>query len=134
MGKVYGGIGLAIVNPILGPSFAAVMHKLEKSEREREDAERAVKTAEERELFRNKFYARQKFATYEDYLNSSIWHEKRALVARRANGRCESEDCHKPLEEVHHKYYPRIWGKEEIDSLIGLCSDHHREAHGHTHA
>lgn len=130
LGMIYGGLGLGLVNPLLGVAVAAVMHKLEKSQKALEDAERELLSIQERKIYKSKFYARQKFATYQDYLLSSAWREKRALVVVRACGKCEAKNCENSLEEVHHKHYPKIWGTEEIDSLIGLCEDHHREEHG----
>ncbi len=127
---VYGGIGLSFVNPILGVAVAAVMYKLEKSQKALEDAERELRSIEERKIYKSKFFARQKYRSYHDYLLSPVWREKRALVIVRARGKCETENCENFLEEVHHKHYPRVWGTEEIDSLIGLCEEHHREAHG----
>ena len=130
LGMVYGGIGLSLVNPFLGVAVAAVMYKLEKSQKAIEDAERELRVIEERKIFKSRFYARQKYRTYQDYLLSTVWRQKRALVIIRARGRCEAENCENALEEVHHKRYPRVWGTEEIDSLIGLCEEHHREEHG----
>jgi hypothetical protein len=130
LGMVYGGIGFSFVNPILGVAVAAVLYKLEKSQKALEDAERELRFDEERKIFKAKFFARQRYRTYQEYLISPVWREKRGLVIVRASGRCETEKCANSLEEVHHKYYPRVWGTEEIDSLIGLCEEHHREAHG----
>lgn len=131
MGKVYGGIGLALANPLVGVAFAALMHKLEKSQELLEKDERDAFVKREQQFFRNKFYARQKYATYEDYLLSPRWEEIRSSVVVRARGRCEISGCGLALEEVHHKFYPRVWGTEEIGTLIGLCADHHREEHKH---
>lgn len=131
LGCIYGGIGIALVNPIAGVATAAAFHQLYKSRRAAEDAERDNKRADDHRKFKKNFYARQNFSSYEEYLGSSLWREKRALVAKRAMGYCEHDLCNRAAEEVHHKRYPRIWGNEPIEWLVALCEEHHRAAHGH---
>lgn len=131
MGCVYGGLIVAAINPIAGAVTAGVLYQLYKSRKVLEDAEREIRLAEERDEFKKKFYARQSFSSYEEYLGSAIWREKRARVVQRAGGRCEHQSCTKAVEEVHHNQYPRIWGREPIEWLEALCETHHREAHGH---
>lgn len=130
MVMVYGGLVVASVNPIAGAITAGVFYKLYKARKSVEDAERTVHQAAARQEFKAKFYKRQRFSSYEEYLASPQWHAKRQLVIQRASGRCETPDCMHSLEEVHHLYYPRIWGNEAINSLVGLCEAHHRQAHG----
>lgn len=130
MGMVYGGAVVAILNPIAGAVTFGVLYHLYKAQKAVEAAEREIRQAEERGEFKAAFYKRQKFATYAGYLASTQWRVKRALVVQRANGRCEQPGCNHALEEVHHKRYPRVWGNEPIEWLIGLCESHHEQAHG----
>ena len=127
---IYGGLIVAALNPIAGAATAAVFYQLYKARKAVEDAEREIRRANENRDFKEKFYRRQKYSSYESYLASDEWRVKRALVVRRANGRCESPACNQAVEEVHHKHYPNVWGNEPIEWLIGLCEKHHREAHG----
>ena len=130
MGCVYGGLFVAALNPIAGAATAAVLYQLYKSRKAVEDAEREIRLAESRDEFKKKFYARQSFDTYEDYLGSATWREKRARVIQRAGGKCEHSGCTKAADEVHHKRYPRVWGREPIEWLVAFCEGHHRAAHG----
>lgn|GEM_PF-2822244 len=134
LGMVYGGLIVAAVNPLAGVVTAGVLYKLYKARKAVEDEEREVRRETERAEFKAKFYRRQNFPSYEAYLASSQWALKRAQVAQRASGRCEAPGCTCALEEVHHKRYPRVWGNEPIDWLVGLCEKHHREEHGHQHS
>lgn len=126
---VYGGLLVASFHPIAGATTAITFYQLYKARKAVEDAEREIKRAADKQKFKTKFYKRQNFASYYDYLVSSEWRIKRAHVVQRAGGRCESPDCKFALDEVHHKRYPHVWGNEPIDWLIGLCEGHHREAH-----
>ena len=66
------------------------------------------------------------------YLASHAWKLKRALVWDLQQGKCgciakkwiEPQNRH-----THHRTYDRV-GFEEIDDLIGLCSDCHAKLHG----
>ena len=126
---VYGGLAAAMFNPVVAAITAASFYKLYKSRKAAEDLERALCRDEERKQFREEFRRRQKHASYEDYLRSNTWQAKRIQVIRRSSGRCESVGCTHSLDEVHHVKYPRVWGHEPIEWLIGLCEEHHREAH-----
>ena len=130
MGMIYGGLLVGIFNPLAGAATAAVLYQMYKAQKAVEDAEREIRRIEEKAEFKAKFYKRQNYGSYEEYLVSNEWKRIRAHVVIRAKGCCEFTGCKNALEEVHHKYYPRIWGREAIDSLIGLCEDHHRQAHG----
>ncbi|TWT64233.1 hypothetical protein Pan54_49940 [Rubinisphaera italica] len=70
-----------------------------------------------------------RYLTYDDYLNSEIWDQKRKAVWKRAKGKCEQcqrwgRRCH-----VHHTEYPDILGSEELDTLKLLCEQCHELAH-----
>lgn len=129
LGMLCGGLVIASLDPIAGASTAFILYQLYKARKAVEDAERVIKRAAQKQAFKDKFYKRQNFASYDDYLVSPEWRIKRAHVVQRAGGRCESPDCKFAVDEVHHKRYPRVWGNEPIDWLIGLCEGHHREAH-----
>lgn len=133
LGMVYGGFIATAINPIAGVVTVGFLYKLYKARKAVEDAEHEVQRRAAKEEYKARFYRRQKFASYGDYLASPQWQTKRALVMRRACGRCEMTGCTNALEEVHHKRYPHVWGNEPIDWLVGLCEPHHREAHGNHH-
>jgi hypothetical protein len=130
MAMVYSGLVVATVNPFAGAITAGILYKLYKTRKSVEDAEQTAHQAAARQEFKAKFYRRQQFPSYKEYLASPQWHAKRQIVVQRASGRCEKPDCTHSLEEVHHLYYPRIWGSEAINSLVGLCEVHHRQEHG----
>ena len=129
MGMVYGGLLVAMFNPFAGAATAAAIYPLYKARKKLEDADRQAQREEDRAEFKAKFYRRQRFDSYEAYLASPEWKSKRDAVVRRAKGRCEAPECTSGLDEVHHVRYPRVWGNEPIDWLIGLCEFHHRAAH-----
>lgn len=127
---VYGGIAAVAIHPILGIIVAGVFYKLYSDKKEIEDSERKIKREADKKEFKEKFYKRQKYSSYQEYLLSPTWREKRTIVMQRANGQCEKPGCTSAIEEVHHCRYPKIWGNEPTTWLIGLCAAHHREEHG----
>ena len=128
--STYISAGLAIAVPPVGVVCTGVSAFFLRKALKDEEADRKIAEEAARKEFKRKFYARQQFASYEDYLGSSVWKAKRVLVIDRCGGRCEELNCTGPADEVHHNYYPRVWGKESIQSLVGLCERHHRERHG----
>ena len=69
--------------------------------------------------------------TYQDYLKSDVWAEKRKQILSRANGRCES--CGvivvtDSLLDIHHFTYDRVGGRETMDDLKALCYSCHKKA------
>ena len=126
---VYGGLVLFAVHPLAGAAAALPLYKLFISRRAEESREREKKIQQQREEFRVKFYARQNYSTYDAYLQSKAWLRKRSLVIERARGICESPSCTQNAAEVHHRWYPKTWGQESIDSLIALCHEHHMAEH-----
>jgi 5-methylcytosine-specific restriction endonuclease McrA len=64
---------------------------------------------------------------YTEYLTSAIWRRIRQAAMERDWYCCRR--CGDDATEVHHLWYPRKWGWEELDSLISLCSAHHRAIH-----
>lgn len=129
MGAIYGGLVIGVINPIAGALTAFVCYKTHKKYEAAEKVEREEKATKRKRQFRRNFYARQNFASYEIYLLSEVWRAKRLLVIERANGKCESSDCPHAIEEVHHQWYPKVWGHEPISALAGLCKEHHRAEH-----
>lgn len=65
--------------------------------------------------------------TYEDYLHSKIWKEKRERVLKRYDYRCKK--CTAPATEVHHLRYPTFLGMESILDLVPLCRRCHQNEH-----
>lgn len=127
---VYGGIAAIAIHPVVAVIFVGIFYKLYSDKKETEGAERKARRESEQKEFKEKFYKRQKFNSYQEYLLSPAWREKRTMVVQRANGKCEKPGCTSPLEEVHHRRYPKVWGNEPIEWLVGLCAEHHREEHG----
>lgn len=129
MGAIYGGLAIAAINPIAGAIAAFVCYKAHKKCEAEETVEREDESKQQRHEFRQKFYERQNYASYEAYLSSEAWRIKRGLVIERANGQCESPECPRAVAEVHHIWYPRVWGDEPMSALIGLCEEHHKAEH-----
>lgn len=129
MGAIYGGLAVGAINPIAGVITAFACYKAHKKYEAEEIIEREEEAKQQRYEFRKRFHERQNYASYEDYLTSEAWRIKRGLVIGRANGRCESPDCKRAIAEVHHIWYPRIWGEEPISGLLGLCKEHHEAEH-----
>lgn len=129
LATIYGGLGLAVIDPIAGIVAGVAFYNLYKNSKAKEDTQKVANELKRREQFRANFRARQNYDSYQDYLQSHEWRKKRSLVVSRSNGMCEEPACNRALEEVHHKWYPRIWGRESIESLVALCKEHHRKAH-----
>ena len=65
---------------------------------------------------------------YDEYLSGPVWKAKRALVLRRANGRCEGCAEH-GATQVHHLTYDRV-GREMLFDLVAICDACHEAIHG----
>jgi 5-methylcytosine-specific restriction endonuclease McrA len=66
---------------------------------------------------------------YQEHLASPDWLAIRADVMQRANYRCQR--CGSPWGlQVHHRTYARL-GHEQLNDLICLCRDCHRQLHGY---
>lgn len=130
MGAVYGGIAIGALNPGAGLGVAVALWKYGTRLEEEEAATKEAAREQSRTEFREKFYARQSYASYGDYLRSPVWTAKRKAVLQRSMGMCEHEGCCRSADEVHHLYYPQVWGRESLDALKALCEEHHRAVHG----
>ena len=116
-------------NPIAAVALAAALFKANELTEKRESEERKIQHEIQRTEFKRKFYARQRWATYEDYLESDTWRSKSRQVLDQAGGRCQMLECGSSATEVHHKYYPSVWGKEKQGTLIALCHPCHMAIH-----
>jgi hypothetical protein len=66
------------------------------------------------------------FKSYKEYLESDLWKSKRDLMI---NLRKKCEKCgFKNNLCVHHKTYFNV-GNEDMDDLLVLCYDCHKEEH-----
>lgn len=67
-------------------------------------------------------------ATYESYLKSQEWADRRSKVMERAGHRCEG--CRNALAtEVHHLSYEHVT-QEFLFELVAMCGDCHARWHG----
>jgi hypothetical protein len=67
------------------------------------------------------------FGTYNQYLQSPAWQERRERIIKRAGGCCEKCKSTQALQ-VHHLTYARI-GNERDGDLIVLCEQCHGREH-----
>lgn len=66
--------------------------------------------------------------TYEEYINSDTWKNRRLKILKRDGFKCQN--CGSPIQlEVHHLRYPSVYGEEPDDDLITLCDNCHRSLH-----
>jgi len=69
--------------------------------------------------------------TYQDYLKSAVWADKRKQALSRADYRCESRGAmfvNNSSLDVHHLTYERVGGEEELSDLEILCYPCHHNA------
>lgn len=64
--------------------------------------------------------------TYDTYLWSPEWREKRSVVLARCEGRC---GCGEPATEVHHLTYENVF-EEQPHQLLAVCRMCHARYHG----
>ena len=87
----------------------------------RENKNRAAKNIEDR-FDRNKW-----FESYDKYLGSDDWKDKRRLVMERAGNVCEG--CRKRQAiEIHHITYDHA-GNEFLFELVAVCEECHERLH-----
>jgi 5-methylcytosine-specific restriction endonuclease McrA len=77
-------------------------------------------------------YLRKVGLSYEQYLATAGWRERRGAAIDRANGRCENCDdhLHAGRTDVHHLTYTSM-GREPPEHLMVLCRDCHEVHHGY---
>jgi hypothetical protein len=80
------------------------------------------------EIYPDWVYDFIKKASYDRYMKSSEWKEKRKLAIEKENGRCQLCNSDRFLH-VHHRTYERF-GYEEIGDLTVLCGYCHAKHHG----
>jgi hypothetical protein len=68
------------------------------------------------------------FNSYQEYLLSPTWKTLREKAIIRARGRCQLCNHHETLN-VHHRKYPKEWGKEPLSDLTVLCEKCHNNFH-----
>lgn len=124
-----GSVAVALAFPLIGVPLFAGSVLLYKVTRKKELEEGKIASKLKRERFVRNFHARQNYASYEAYLSSEVWSSKRGAVLHRSGQLCEADGCRAAATEVHHKWYPRIWGSETTDSLVALCRKHHEAEH-----
>jgi len=67
------------------------------------------------------------FDTYQEYLESDLWKEKRKWILECFKNKCQR--CGgKGFLQVHHKNYKSV-GNENMDDVTTLCIKCHREEH-----
>lgn len=67
--------------------------------------------------------------SYNDYLKSPEWQERRLAVRLRSGGICER--CRlRRARQAHHLTYRRV-GHENLTDLLDVCMTCHRELHEH---
>lgn len=64
---------------------------------------------------------------YSAYIRSAGWRHFKALRLERDNWTCVR--CEEPATDVHHKTYDRFGGRERMEDLESLCSEHHAGEH-----
>ena len=126
-----GSAAVALAFPLIGVPILAASVLLYKHTKRDEDQERVKAIKVNREKFAKNFRARQHYDSYEHYLGSNVWRNKRNAVLNRSEGCCETFGCNLVATEVHHKWYPRVWGNEELESLVAICRQHHEAEHAH---
>ena len=67
------------------------------------------------------------FNSYKEFLNSTLWKEKRQWIIEQAKFKCERCGCFENLQ-VHHLNYINV-GNEGKEDVIVLCKDCHKKEH-----
>lgn len=68
------------------------------------------------------------YASYQDYLASQDWKQRRARILKRDNYQCKICGTGMNLR-VHHIRYPDILGEEPDEDLITVCDSCHEKIH-----
>lgn len=68
------------------------------------------------------------FRTYDTYLQSEHWKEKKKEYFKEVNLPKYCIVCNSPYYQIHHMSYARL-GRESVYDLIALCGKHHKGVH-----
>jgi 5-methylcytosine-specific restriction endonuclease McrA len=68
------------------------------------------------------------FKTYQEYLQSEMWQDKKNLILEIAEYKCQKCGSKKNLQ-VHHLNYDSV-GNENQHDVIVLCKNCHEKEHG----
>ncbi|KYK20675.1 hypothetical protein AYK24_09800 [Thermoplasmatales archaeon SG8-52-4] len=68
------------------------------------------------------------FGSYQEYLLSDFWADKRNWIIKVRRGRCEKCGSTKKLQ-VHHLNYKNV-GNEHGEDVVVLCKKCHLKEHG----
>ena len=68
------------------------------------------------------------YASYQEYLDSSDWKQRRARILKRDKYQCSMCGTGMNLR-VHHVRYPDVLGEESDDDLITVCDSCHEKIH-----
>ncbi len=69
-----------------------------------------------------------KYRTYQDYLDSAEWKQRRIRILIRDEFQCRICGTGKQLR-IHHIRYPEEWGMESDEDLITVCDSCHQRIH-----
>lgn len=75
----------------------------------------------------NRAYKDLGFSSYNEYLNSDVWKNKREEY-KSSNRPQRCEVCYSKPYELHHNTYKRL-GNEALNDLIPLCRKCHSKVH-----
>ena len=67
------------------------------------------------------------FESYQEYLMSDLWREKREWILECFKGKCQKCGSKNNLQ-VHHKNYNSV-GNENMSDVTVLCYNCHKEVH-----
>lgn len=68
------------------------------------------------------------YSSYEEYLLSVHWRDKKAEYYSQEGKHCKVCGKKNTVIQLHHKHYNSL-GKEKISDLVSLCRKHHNIAH-----
>lgn len=70
---------------------------------------------------------KRRFKSYDEYIHSTEWRNKRIYVIYRAQGHCEGCGREEKFLDVHHLNYDRLY-REKLTDLQALCKTCHPKA------
>jgi len=69
------------------------------------------------------------FESYEEYLDSPLWHNIRGKIKKRFKNKCQACGSKKKLNVHHTKYGYKILYGDSFKGLYLLCQNCHKEVH-----